>query len=65
MSEIKPFKLHCEKPYDRHDYKIVFEDGREVIVDNYEDVQVTWFQRGGKYLSHIEVLDKKKCKGFK
>jgi hypothetical protein len=59
------FKLHCEKPYDRHDYKVVFEDGREVVFDNYEDVQLTWFQRGGNFLSHIEVLDKKKSKGFK
>jgi hypothetical protein len=59
------FKLHCEKPYNRHDYKVVFEDGKEVIFDNYEDVQLTWFQRGGYFLSHIEVLDKKKSKGFK
>jgi len=66
MSEIKSFTLHCEKPYTRHDYKLVYEDGREVIFDNYEDVQVTWFQRGGNFLSHIEVLDKKqKTKGFK
>jgi hypothetical protein len=60
------FKLHCEKPYDRHDYKVVYEDGKEVIFDNYEDVQLTWFQRGGNFLSHIEVLDKQKqTKGFK
>ncbi len=59
------FKLHCEKPYDRHDYKVVFEDGRELVFDNYEDVQLYWFQHGGNFLSHIEVLDKKKSKGFK
>jgi hypothetical protein len=65
MNEIKSFKLHCEKPYDRHDYKLVYEDGREVIFDNYEDIQVTWFQRHGNFLSHVEVLDKKqKTKGF-
>ena len=65
MSEVKSFKLHCEKPYDRHDYKLVFEDGREVIFDNYEDVQVTWFQRGGNFLSYIEVLNKNQTRGFK
>ena len=59
------FKQTCDKPYDRHDYKLVYEDGKEVIFDNYEDVQVTWFQRGGNFLSHIEVLDKKqKKRGF-
>jgi len=62
------FTLHCTKPYDRHNYKLVYEDGREVIFDNYEDVQVTWFQHGGMFLSHIEVIDKKNKKnkrGFK
>ena len=64
--KIKTFKQTCDKPYDRHDYKLVYEDGKEVIFDNYEDVQLTWFQRGGYFLSHIEVLDKKqKTKGFK
>ena len=29
-------------------------------------IQVTWFHRGGNFLSHIEVLDiKEKNKGFK
>jgi hypothetical protein len=59
------FKQTCDKPYDHHDYKLVYEDGKEVVFDNYEDVQVFWFQRGGHFLSHIEVLDKKKSKGFK
>lgn len=62
------FKLHCEKPYLRHHYKLVFDNGKEVIFDNYEDILVNWFQRSGKFLSHVEVLDipqkKKKAKGF-
>ena len=61
----KTFKQTSDEPYVRHDYKLVTEDGTEVIFDNYEDVQVYWFQRSGLYLSHIEVLDKKKSKGFK
>ena len=65
MTELKVFKQTCDKPYDRHDYKVIFEDGKEIIFDNYEDVQLTWFQNGGQFLSHIEVLDKKKSKGFK
>jgi hypothetical protein len=44
----------------------VYDDGREVVFDNYEDAQVTWFQHAGKFLSHIEVLDiKEKSRGFK
>jgi hypothetical protein len=42
----------------------VYENGSEVVFDNYEDVQVTWFQTAGQFLSHIEVLDIKQ-KGFK
>jgi hypothetical protein len=62
----KTFNQTCDKPYDRHNYKLVYESGKEVIFDNYEDVQVTWFQHSGNFLSHIEVLDiKKKSKGFK
>jgi hypothetical protein len=60
------FKQTSDEPYLRHDYKLIFENGREVIFDNYEDVQVTWFQNGGNFLSHIEVLDRKQeAKGFK
>jgi hypothetical protein len=59
------FKQTCDKPYDRHHYKLVYDDGREVVFDNYEDVQLTWFQQAGNFLSHIEVLDKKRSKGFK
>ena len=59
------FKQTSNDPYIRHDYKLVYEDGKEVILDNYEDVQLTWFQRSGHFLSHIEVLDKKQSKGFK
>ena len=63
---MKTFKQTCDKPYDRHDYKLVLSDGKELLFDNYEDVQVTWFQTAQQFLSHVEVLDKKtKSKGFK
>jgi hypothetical protein len=64
--QMKIFQQTSNEPYLRHDYKLIFENGREVIFDNYEDVQVTWFQRSGNFLSHIEVLDRKQeAKGFK
>ena len=64
---METFSQTSNEPYVRHDYKLIYENGNQVIFDNYEDVQLFWFQRGGNFLSHIEVLDKKKTKskGFK
>ena len=59
------FKQTSDEPYVRHNYKLVTDNGGELVFDNYEDVQVYWFQHGGNFLSHIEVLDKKQSKGFK
>jgi hypothetical protein len=59
------FQQSSNEPYLRHDYKLVYENGKSVVFDNYEDIQRTWFQNNGKFLSHVEVLDhKKKKKGF-
>ena len=64
--QMKIFKQTSNEPYLRHDYKLIFENGREVIFDNYEDVQLLWWNRSGNFLSHIEVLDRKQeAKGFK
>ena len=61
------FEQTCYKPYDRHDYKLVFTNNTSKIFDNYMDVQAAWFQTPNQFLSHIEVLNKKKKrnpKGF-
>ena len=63
--QMKIFQQTSNEPYLRHDYKVVFEDGKTVVFDNYEDAQLLWWNRSGNFLSHIEVLDKKKSKGFK
>ena len=64
QQEVKTFKQTCDKPYLRHQYKVVYNNGREVVFDNYMDVQAIWFQTPKQFLSHIEVLDIKQ-KGFK
>jgi hypothetical protein len=70
MELIKPddpqyFTQSSGEIYDRHHYKIVSKSGESIVIDNWETVQMTWFQKG-KFLSHIEVLDKKEeSKGFK
>jgi hypothetical protein len=63
------FSQTCHKPYDRHDYKLVYANGKTVIYDDYIDLQEVWFQTNPQFLSHVEVLDKKKknkpnAKGF-
>ena len=66
--ELKVFKQTCDKPYTRHHYKMVYNDGTHQVFDNYEDAQQLWWNRSGNFLSHIEVLDikkKQKSKGFK
>jgi len=64
--QMKIFQQTSNEPYLRHDYKVVFEDGKTVVFDNYEDAQLLWWNRSGNFLSHIEVLDRKQeAKGFK
>ena len=60
------FKQTCDKPYDRHHYKLVFSNGNQVVFDDYMDVQATWLQTPSDFVSHVEVLDipQKKKKGF-
>lgn len=60
------FKQTCDNPYDRHLYKLVFASGLHKMFDDYMEVQAAWFQTPEHFLSHVEVLDKKKSsKGFK
>ena len=61
------FTVSSNDLYDRHNYKIVSKTGDSIVVDNWEDAQMTWFQKSA-FLSHIEVLDQPKVsnqKGFK
>ena len=53
------FQQTFYKPYDRHDYKLVYTDGNFKIFNNHEEFQATWFQTANMFLSHAEVLDKK------
>ena len=63
---METFTQTSNEPYDRHHYKIVFEDDDWITVETYQDVHTVWHQFQGA--SHVEVLDikpkKKKGKGF-
>ena len=64
------FELSSEDPYDRHNYKVMFPDGRSVIFEDYEQMRVVWFQHMRNWEGCIvEVIDAKKesrtsTKGF-
>ncbi len=60
------FSQTCNKPYDRHRYKIVCET-KSIMVESWEEVQEYWWNNRNLLIPPvIEVLDKLKSnKGFK
>jgi len=70
-SDPQYFTETCSKPYDRHQYKIVYYGGdhghESQIVDSWEEARELWWNSIPQFISHIEVLDKpkKQSKGFK
>ena len=59
-SDPRYFQLTNDKPYDRHNYKIVFTSGKTIISDDYMQVLGAWFENDASFLSHVEILDKEK-----
>ena len=59
------FSQTCDKPYDRHHYKIVCQT-KSFVVESWEEVQEYWWNNREFTESIIEVLDKpkSKSKGF-
>lgn len=51
------FTTYSDKPYDRHNYRIVLKNGDTKTVDDYEVARAIWYHYKEK-LSHIEVVDK-------
>jgi hypothetical protein len=58
--------------YDKHNYKLVKNNKKTIIFDNWEDAKAYWFQNVSfGNLSYFEVLDKdtlnkkEKRKGFR
>jgi hypothetical protein len=53
-------------PYDRHDYKLIFKNGKSIIFQDYESLLGFWFQYGFKdEIACVDVVDKKKVKKTK
>jgi hypothetical protein len=63
MTKIKNFTQTSDLPYNRHNYKLFFKNGKIMEFDNWEDAQVYWFQWfSTDQLDLFEVLDQKKTK---
>ena len=60
------FEQTCNKPYDRHHYKIVCKS-KSIVLESWEEVQEYWWNNIAFYPDMIvEVIDKPKTtKGFK
>ena len=57
------FTSYCDKPYDKHRYKIVFKDGSSEIFEEYDLMRYHWYHWKDS-VSNVEILDiKKKEKG--
>jgi hypothetical protein len=46
--------------YDRHKYKLYLSNGKTEVYEWYDEVQARWFQTPKQFLSHVEVIDRKK-----
>ena len=51
--KLKTFTNTSDAPYDRHKYKVLLSDGREIILEDYEYVRAVWYQYDCK---GVEVL---------
>ena len=58
------FKVTSDAPDDRHNYEVMLKNNKKVFFENWEDVQVYWYQNFQipDFLDVIIVKDKKKVK---
>ena len=64
----KTFSCTSTDPYDKHTYEVILKDGKKLIFDDWDDVQLYWWQnyQVPDFLSFVVVKDKKniRTKGF-
>ena len=65
---MKTFKQTSDKEYDRHNYRVKFDNGEAVTFPDYLSMQEYWWTKispwGNKRNAVVEVLDINKSKGF-
>jgi hypothetical protein len=50
------FTTYCDKPYDRHRYKMILNNGKAIILEDYEMVRAYWYHYK-EHMKTVEVLD--------
>ena len=49
------FESYCDKPYDRHTYKLVLSNGKAIVLEDYDQVRAFWY-KFRQQLKSLEVL---------
>jgi len=53
------FKQTSDEPYDRHQYRLDFEEGKSIIFDDYEQMRSFWFEKIRNWHEcTVTILDK-------
>lgn len=50
------FTTYCDKPYDKHMYKMNFKDGSQKIFDDYTTMRSAWYS-WRELVSSVDVID--------
>ena len=52
------FESTCQNPYDRHEYELVFKNGKKIKSDDYTTIRNMWFKWCGMgHSDRIDVID--------
>jgi len=54
------FTQTSNQPYDRHMYKLYLMNGKVEQYEWYDELIARWIQTPKQFLSHVEVIDRKK-----
>ena len=54
--DLRPFKLSCNKPYDRHSYRVTLKTGKKLEFEDYEMMRYYWYQMRDD-VDHVDVID--------
>ena len=52
------FSATSDAPYERHNYRLVLQNGQSIVYGSWEETQAMWWQGGANTFSHVEVLDR-------
>ena len=53
----KNFTTYCDKPYDKHKYRLVLQNGKAIVLEDYDQVRQLWYQFRQQMVT-VEVIDK-------